>query len=77
MLTEKQAYAAMFHYLEKSWERTKSDAVGAMLGNLSLLPDGLPADAAVAADWSEAVDFATRGGSAGHFEIIHSTTQQA
>jgi hypothetical protein len=65
MLTEVQAYAAMYHYLEKLWERTKSDALGSMLSDMSLLPDGAPADPAVEVRWKDAVEFVMRGGEAG------------
>ena len=63
-LTSKQAYAAMFYFLDQFYMRTKSDDVGGLLGTMSLLDDGLPADRAIVADWQEAVQFAMKGGDA-------------
>jgi hypothetical protein len=54
-LTKKQAYAAMYLYLEAVYDRTSSDGIGAMLGGMSLLADGGTADPAVWPDWEEAV----------------------
>ncbi len=68
-LTETQAYAAMFHFLEDFYFRTKSDDVGSLLGSMSLLPDGGTADPAVAGDWQKAVKFAADGGRAGKMEL--------
>src|SRR5580700_5946717 len=53
-MTEQQAYAAVFHFLEEFWKRTKSDDVGMLLSSMSILQDGQPADAAITADWQEA-----------------------
>ncbi len=50
VLTEHQAYAAMFFYLEKQRKRTKSNTRGGMLGDMSLLPDERRADAPVMGD---------------------------
>jgi len=68
-LTDEQAYAAMFHFLEDFYLRTKSDDVGSLLGSMSLLSDGGPADPAVAEEWQEAVKFAVEGGKAGKLEL--------
>jgi hypothetical protein len=54
-LTPHQAYLCMFEFLRRHYERGPTDAVGGLLGNLSQLPDGQPADPAYAGDWSEAV----------------------
>jgi hypothetical protein len=40
-----------------------------MLGDMSMLPDGSPADPAVVADWKEAVQFAFDRGSAGNIDF--------
>jgi hypothetical protein len=61
-MTEQQAYAAVFHFLEEFWKRTKSDDVGMLLSSMSILQDGQPADAAITADWQEAVEYALKGG---------------
>jgi hypothetical protein len=68
-LTEKQAYAAMYYYLDKIWQRTKWDDLAVLLGDMSLLSDGTPADRAVSGDWKEAVNFALGGGEAGKLEL--------
>ncbi|WP_439574059.1 hypothetical protein [Phreatobacter sp.] len=54
-LTEDQAYRAMVFFLRGQWERTGSADIAALLGDLSLLPDGRPADPAVADDFREAI----------------------
>ena len=53
----------MFAFLKAHYEREPSDDIGAILGSLSLLQDGRPADPACAKDWEEAV-VATLGGAA-------------
>ena len=57
-LTPKQAYLAMYAFLEAHYQRSKADDVGALLGSMSLLPDGSPADPAIGGDWQAAVQFA-------------------
>ena len=58
-LTSEQAYLAMFTFLDAHYQRAKSDDIGALLGSMSFLPDGIPADPAVAEDWRAAVQAAT------------------
>ena len=60
-MTEHEAYLAMFAFLEAHYQRGPSDDIGGLLGALSLLPDGSPADAAMTADWSEACKAARDG----------------
>ena len=60
-LTEIEAYSAMFAFLEMRYEMTTSDDLAGLLGSLSLLPDGSPADPAVWQDWIVAVDKAKAG----------------
>jgi microcompartment protein CcmK/EutM len=60
-LTDKQAYLAMFAFLEEEYRLSHSDEIGALLGSLSLLADGCPADPAVRKQWSNAVDLALGG----------------
>jgi hypothetical protein len=62
VLTDKQAYTAMFRFLEGLYERTKSADLGGFLGGMSLLADGSTADPAVAEDWRQAVEYAVQGG---------------
>ena len=68
-LTEEQAYAAMFHFIEQYYNRSKWDVLGMLLGSMSLLQDGSTADPAVAAEWHEAVEFALQGGKAGELTL--------
>lgn len=57
LLTPRQAYLAMFEFLRQYYLRglSESDEVGGLLGDLSLLEDGQPADAAYETDWAKAV----------------------
>lgn len=55
MLNECEAYQAMFNFLEAHYNRTKSDDIGSLLGDLQLLDDKQPADPAAWRDWLEAV----------------------
>jgi len=64
MITEEQAYAAMYHFLDQYYQQTKSDDVGALLGSMSLL-NGEPVDSAISGDWEDAIEFALAGGKAG------------
>ncbi len=59
-LTEKQAYMAMFFYLEELYMKTKSDDLGGFLGSMVLLKDGKPVDSAVWEDWKKAVEKAKK-----------------
>ena len=54
-LNEKEAFAAMFYYLDAYYDRTKSDEIGGLLGDLNLLADGKPADPAAWDDWQVAL----------------------
>lgn len=53
-LANDEAYLAMFAFLERFYEQTRSDDVGGLLGSLSLLPDGRPTDAAITEEWTSA-----------------------
>ena len=68
-LTVKQAYDAMFTYLEAVYERTGADALGSLLGGMSLLADGKTADPAAWADWLSAVETVRRGESPRGLEL--------
>ncbi|RKG70371.1 hypothetical protein D7V80_05530 [Corallococcus sp. CA054B] len=61
VLTIKEAYAAMYEYLKGLYALTPSDELGGLLGSMSLLDDGTPADPAVWADWLLAVQKARQG----------------
>lgn len=54
-LTEKQAFKAMVLFLEGFYERTNSNDVGGLLGDLILLQDGSTADPAAWDDWMKCV----------------------
>lgn len=55
-LTELQAFNAMQKFLEGYWERTNSDDVGSLLGDLQLSPDGRTFDPAAWHDWIESIE---------------------
>ncbi|CAM2157420.1 conserved hypothetical protein [Paraburkholderia tropica] len=61
-LTLQEAYLSMFEFLVELYQRTKSDELGSMLGDLSLLEDGTTADPAAWGDWLKCVEKARRGG---------------
>jgi hypothetical protein len=50
-LTEKEAFLTMVSFLEEYYQQTKSDDIGALLGSLQLLGDGMTADPAMWHDW--------------------------
>ncbi len=60
-IDKKQAYLAMFAFLEEHWNRTKSDDLAVLLGSMSLLRDGETADPAIWNDWITAVKKAECG----------------
>lgn len=55
-LDAKLAYRAMFHFLEKYYELTNADDVGALLGSMQMLQDGRPIDSAMWDEWLAAID---------------------
>jgi hypothetical protein len=55
-LTEKEAYAAMYAYLVTVYDRTQSDDLGGLLGDMSTLGDGETADPAVWHEWLRCVN---------------------
>ena len=57
----------MFEFLRQHHERGPTDEVGRLLGDLSLLSDGEPADAAYAGDWAKAVDAVLKAEMAGGY----------
>ena len=59
-LTKEQAYLAMYAFLDKQFAHG-CDELGSILGSMSLLPDGGPADPSLASDWQEAVQAAVAG----------------
>ena len=59
-LTKEQAYLAMFAFLDKQFS-LGCEELGSILGSMSLLADGSPADQALASDWQEAIEAAVSG----------------
>lgn len=55
ILSSRQAYVAMLIFLERYYEMTQADEIGALLGSMQLLDDGVPADRALLNDWEGAV----------------------
>jgi hypothetical protein len=54
-ISVRQAYLAMYSFLDELYTKYGFDQVGQLLGSLSLLSDGSPADEAVQSDWLNAV----------------------
>lgn len=48
-------YRMMFDYLDSLYQRTRADELGGLLGCMSLLGDGEPADPSYGPDWERAV----------------------
>lgn len=61
-VTLKEAYLAMYEFLVELYQRTQSDELGSLLGDLSLLPDGTTADPAAWGDWLRCIERARGGG---------------
>ena len=55
-MTTEMAYRAMIIFLEGYYRATNADDIGALLGSLSIQPDGLPADSALWVEWKGAVE---------------------
>jgi hypothetical protein len=55
VLSQTEAFAAMVHFLEAHLERTGSQDIAGLLGDLAMRPDGTTADAAAWQDWLTAV----------------------
>lgn len=68
-LTEKEAYLAMFYYLEHLYDMTKSDDLAGFLGGMSLLDDGSPADPAAWDDWLQAAQKAKLDGRGARLDL--------
>jgi len=54
-LTIQEAFAAMRVFLESYYEQTQSDDIGALLGDIQLLEDGMTADTAAWEEWLASV----------------------
>jgi hypothetical protein len=60
-LTQKEAYLAMFSFLEDYYSRTKSDEIGSMLSGMCLMTDGKPMDGAYWNEWEQSVQKSLKG----------------
>ncbi len=60
-LSAEQAYKAMFLFLDKYYQDTKSDDVGSLLSGMTLVADGMPADPAYALEWQECIAHVLHG----------------
>ena len=60
-LTKKDAYLAMFSFLEDYYARTKSDEIGSLLSGMCLMHDGMPMDPAYWSEWERAVQNTLEG----------------
>jgi hypothetical protein len=60
-LSEQEAYAAMFVFLENRYKLMDSDDLGALLGSMSLLPSGGTVDPAIWEEWLAAIKDAKSG----------------
>jgi len=61
-ISTRDAYRAMFRFLEAYYHRTGSDELGALLGDLAIDEDGQPMDPAAWTDWLAAVNAVIGGG---------------
>ena len=61
VLTSQQAYLAMLALLEEEFKLSGADEIAILLGGMSLLADGGPADPAVQEQWDLAVKLALAG----------------
>ena len=55
LVSIRDAYRAMFGFLEAYFERTKADELAVLLGSMNLADDGKPMDPAMWQDWLMAV----------------------
>lgn len=55
-------YKVFFSYLDFIWQKTKNGSLGGLLGGMSLLPDGSPADPVNEKAWSDAISRTTING---------------
>ena len=55
-LTIEEAYKSMVNFLEKYYQRTNSDDIGGLLGDIMIMDEGITADPASWHDWLESVE---------------------
>ncbi len=54
-MNEIETYRAMQLFLEKIYNRTSSEDIGSLLGDMIILEDGKTADSAIWNDWIDAI----------------------
>ena len=54
-MKNKIGYRIFYKYLDYIWNSEEHDYLGGLLGGMSLLSDGNPADSAYEADWDKAI----------------------
>lgn len=64
-----EGYRVVCQYLNDIYDQTHDDTLGSLLGGMSLLPDGTPADPAYTEDWNNAVNHAMQGYETVGFEV--------
>jgi hypothetical protein len=70
VLTDKQAYEAMFYFLDHRYQKLKESALASLLGDMSTLSDGGPADPAIENYWQKAIEFALSDGVASRLQFV-------
>ncbi len=55
-ISVRQAYLAMYSFLDELYTKYEFEQIGSLLGGLSLITDGSPADQAAWTDWLRAVE---------------------
>lgn len=55
-MNEIEAYKAMQIFLEEIYNRTSSDDIGSLLGDMIIQGDGNPSDIALWSDWINAIE---------------------
>ncbi|HEX2752706.1 MAG TPA: hypothetical protein VHP34_06310 [Alphaproteobacteria bacterium] len=68
-IPKKEAFLAMFAFLERRYETSQSDELGSLLGSMMLLTDGETADPAIWEDWCEAIRKVEAGEVSAHMEL--------
>ncbi len=56
IITTKKGYEALFYFIEKFYEMTKSDALGEILSGMEYLEDGKSAEPLLWDYWLEAIE---------------------
>lgn len=55
ILSKKDAYLAMFSFLEEYYIRTGSDDIGSLLGEMCLTDNGMPVESACWDEWKRSL----------------------